>query len=57
MTNDIIATEGQRGAMENMRRKSDNADRMFASLIEHMHKAIRIDGGVKYEKTMEVPVW
>ncbi len=55
--NDIIATEGQRGAMENMRRKSDNADRMFASLIEHMHKSIRIDGGVKYEKQMEVPVW
>lgn len=55
--NDIIATEGQRGAMENMRRKGDQADKMFARLVEHMHEAIRIDGGIKYEKLMETPAW
>ncbi len=57
VVNDIISTEGQRGVAENMRRKSDNADKMFAALIEHMHKAIKIDGGVKYENKMEVPAW
>ena len=36
VVNDIIATEGQRGAKENMRRKSNQADRMFSMLVEHI---------------------
>jgi hypothetical protein len=55
--NDIISTEGQRGAKENMQRKSAAADRMFTSLVEHMNNAIRIDAGYKFEKDIEVPSW
>jgi hypothetical protein len=55
--NDLIATEGQRGAQENMRRKSDAADRMFTLLVKHMHEAIQIDGGYKFTKKVEVPAW
>ena len=57
VVNDIIATEGQRGALENMRRKSIAADRMFDSLVKYMHKAQTIEGGYKFEKDLEVPQW
>lgn len=57
VTNDIIATEGQRGALENMRRKSIACDRMFDALVKHMHEAITIESGYKFEKTVEVPQW
>jgi len=57
VTNDIIATEGQRGAMENMRRKSLAADRMFDSLVKHMRHAQHLDGGYKFDTAMEIPKW
>ena len=40
-----------------MRRKSEAADRMFTSLVEHMNEAIRLDVGQKFEKNVEVPSW
>jgi hypothetical protein len=57
VVNDMIATEGEKGAMENMRRKSEAADRMFSMLVEHMHQAISIDAGYKFTKRVEVPSW
>lgn len=57
VVNDIIATEGQRGIKENMRRKADQATRMFSLLVEHMNEAMRIDSGVKYEQAVEAPTW
>lgn len=55
--NDIIATEGGRGAKENMRRKSDNADRMFSNLVLHMNEALRIESGYQFTKQVELPTW
>lgn len=55
--NDIIATEGERGAKDNMRRKSDNADRMFSNLVLHMNEALRIESGYKFDKKVELPAW
>jgi hypothetical protein len=57
VVNDIIATEGQRGIKENMRRKSDAADRMFSLLVEHMSEAIKIESGYEFTKQTEVPAW
>jgi hypothetical protein len=57
VTNDIIATEGQRGVLENMRRKSLAADRMFTALVKHMHQAMTIDGGYKFTQETEAPSW
>lgn len=57
VTNDMIVTEGERGVLENMRRKSAAADRMFTLLVHHMHEAIKIDGGYKFEKKVEAPSW
>ena len=55
--NDLIVTEGERGIKDNMRRKSDAADRMFTMLVRHMHEAMQIDAGYKFEKQTEVPTW
>jgi hypothetical protein len=57
VVNDIIATEGQRGIKENMRRKADQADRMFSLLVQHMNAAMRIETGYKFTKETEVPTW
>lgn len=57
VTNDVIATEGQRGAMENMRRKAGAADRMFDNLVKYMNAAMVIDGGYKFTKDVETPKW
>lgn len=54
---DLVSTEGERGIKENMRRKSEAADRMFSALVSHMNEAMRIDGAVRFEKVMEVPAW
>jgi hypothetical protein len=55
--NDIIATEGQRGIMENLRRKTDQADRMFDAIVKYMAEALQIHHGYKFEKKAEVPAW
>lgn len=54
---DLVATEGERGIKENLRRKSEAADRMFTELVAHMNDAMRLERGVRYEKEMEVPQW
>lgn len=57
VTVDLIATEGERGAKENMQRKAEQADRMFSLLVDHMNQAIRIESGVSYNERAEVPSW
>ena len=54
---DLVATEGERGVKENMRRKSEAADRMFSALVSHMNEAMKLDVSSKYEKHVEVPSW
>lgn len=54
---DLIVTEGERGIKENLKRKSEQADKMFTELVAHMNDALRIDRAHKYEKAMEAPVW
>lgn len=54
---DIIATEGQRGVMANLQRKSQAADKMFSRLVESMNSAMGLAVGVKFTKKEEVPSW
>jgi len=54
---DLVATEGERGIKENLRRKSQAADRMFVALVEHMNEALRVVPMHQYEKPVEVPAW
>lgn len=55
--NDIIATEGERGAMDNMQRKAVAADRMFSQLVQYMHQAETVSCGYSFDKQMEAPSW
>ncbi len=55
--NDLIATEGERGASLNMRRKSENADRMFSRIVQHMNESVRLETGYRFEKEEETPSW
>ena len=57
VTVDLIATEGERGAKENMQRKSLAADRMFSSLVSHMNNALTIERQIDHTATVEVPSW
>jgi hypothetical protein len=54
---DIVTTEGSKTALENLQRKSDQADRMFVSLVAHMNDALSIDRSREYPEAVEVPAW
>jgi hypothetical protein len=57
VTVDVITTEGEAGVTANLQRKSDAADQMFVSLVEHMNNAIRLDRSETFTGTIEVPTW
>lgn len=56
---DIVATEGERRVIENLRRKSAQADRMFESLVEHMNDSLQIrrTDYRDYDTSVETPSW
>lgn len=54
---DTVMTEGEEGVRANLARKAEQADRMFASLVEHMNEAMGIRRLASFDTTMEVPSW
>lgn len=54
---DVVATEGEQGVLANLRRKAEQADRMFSALVEHMNAAVRIARPVAFANPMEQPGW
>lgn len=54
---DLVSTEGGSNALKNLQRKSDQADRMFESLVAHMSDALNIDRSQAYPTKVEVPEW
>ncbi|WP_119270878.1 helicase-related protein [Taklimakanibacter deserti] len=57
VTVDVVMTEGERKIMENLRRKADQADVMFANLIAEMNNAMAVSSRKQFDKTMELPEW
>jgi superfamily II DNA or RNA helicase len=57
VTVELIASEGEIGVKENMKRKSLAADRMFTSLVNQMKNVMKINRGVNFTKKEEVPAW
>jgi hypothetical protein len=57
VTVDIVTTEGEKSVLSNLQRKSEAADAMFASLVEHMNDAISVARTVEFTKSMESPAW
>jgi hypothetical protein len=56
VTVDFITTEGGKNILANLKRKSDQADAMFSSLVEHMNRAQDVER-YNYDKNLEVPAW
>jgi hypothetical protein len=54
---DIVVTEGEKSVIENLKRKSVAADRMFANLVTEMVKELHIDRGIKFPNEQEIPSW
>ncbi|GMV07395.1 MAG: hypothetical protein AMXMBFR53_36700 [Gemmatimonadota bacterium] len=55
---DIVATTGEKRVIENMRRKAEQADRMFSALLEHMKGVLEIRRDDPfYTHTPKVPAW
>ena len=54
---DIVATEGERGVLANLRRKAAQADRMFSALVSHMTQAERLARTTAYIHPVEAPAW
>lgn len=57
VTIDFISTEGLSRVLENMREKSDQADKMFAMVVAHMKDAIEHDRSNHYTLPMRLPTW
>lgn len=57
VTVDIVATEGEIEAQKNLKRKADQADRMFSSLVEHMRDEQRLARSVEYDVEVRLPSW
>ena len=54
---DIVATESEIGIRDNLRRKAEQADQMFTSLIANMNQAQRIVQKHNFDKKELVPSW
>lgn len=54
---DIVTTEGERGVMRNLQRKSDQADAMFSRLVAEMNNALTIERANNMNTQVEVPSW
>lgn len=54
---DIITTEGQKMIMANIKRKAEQAEKMFINLIAQMNDAMKIERKNEYTKKASVPKW
>lgn len=57
VTVNLICTDGEVDVVKNLRRKAQNADRMFSSLVTEMNRAIAIRSAGCGDKKEEVPTW
>lgn len=54
---DMVVSEGEVGVKNNIRRKAENADKMFTALVAEMNNATRINPNVEYTGKEEFPSW
>lgn len=54
---DIITTEGEKIIMQNVKRKAEQADKMFSHLIAEMNNAIKIDRRNDFTQKERIPEW
>lgn len=54
---DIVTTEGERGVMENLKRKAQQADEMFSALVRMMNRPLEIRKSAYGGEETLVPPW
>lgn len=54
---DIITSEGERGVLENLMRKADQAERLFANLVSLMGKANTFEQTAQNTTKTTLPTW
>jgi hypothetical protein len=54
---DVVTTEGERAVMDNLKRKTEAADRMFTELVAHMHDAMRVFNSTNFPNKERIPQW
>ena len=54
---DIVCSEGEIGIKNNLRRKAENADRMFTALVANMNQSQRIAKTALGSNRLEIPKW
>ena len=54
---DFVASEGERGVLENYRKKERKADVLFSSLIERMNDHLHIQRRHHFTENAEIPSW
>ncbi len=57
MTVNVIVNEGELGVLKNIRRKSEQADRMFTELCRHMHDSMVLVKEDVFPMKEGVPTW
>lgn len=57
VTVDLVTTPGESNVLRNLQKKSDAANKMFASLVAHMNDALSISRDNQYTKQQEIPSW
>jgi len=57
VTVDMVTTTGLSGVMGNLKRKSNQADVMFSSLVKYMGDALKIKKFNRKYTKVEVPKW
>lgn len=54
---DIVTTEGERDVLQNLQRKAESAEKMFAALVAEMNNELSVARTVEFTKRMELPQW
>jgi hypothetical protein len=54
---DHVISNGEQRVLHNLRRKSEQADKMFAQIVEHMREEVAVVRDRSFDVTMRAPSW
>jgi hypothetical protein len=54
---DIVTTEGEMGVYNNIKRKSEDAEKMFKMLVEHMNNELKVSNKIHTNEQIKLPKW
>lgn len=57
VTVDLVSTEGESDVMQNLQRKADATDKMFAMIVTEMNNELHRQADEDFPKQLEVPKW